>query len=261
MVIDDYQIALRLAQSVILVVFSGCAVVSEPPVVDKSTTQKVFVGEQRSSKTRFGAFRPSKVYQVKKGDTLYSIAWKYGVSYRMLADQNNIDSPFLIYPGQKLSVSTAKKKIGVSTKLVKSQDKKVALSEKMDPQSLPSSEEVSWVWPVQMKPSIRYSSKNKGVDYLLAKSTSLVAAGKGSVVYEGGGIGGFENLIIIKHSNELLSAYSFNGGAAIKEKQIVKSGDVLARISPDSKKGESVHFEVRKNGRPIDPSTLIKVSI
>ena len=96
---------------------------------------------------------------------------------------------------------------------------------------------------------------------MLSKPTSLVAAGNGSVVYEGGGIGGYENLIIIKHSNELLSAYSFNGGAKIKEQEIVQYGDTLASIDPSSKDQERVHFEVRKNGRPIDPSTLIKVSI
>ena len=78
---------------------------------------------------------------------------------------------------------------------------------------------------------------------------------------EGGGIGGFENLIIIKHSSELLSAYSFNGGVEVTEQQMVKSGDVLARIKPVSERGESVHFEIRRNGRPIDPKTLIKASI
>ena len=83
----------------------------------------------------------------------------------------------------------------------------------------------------------------------------------GNVVYEGGGIGGFENLIIIKHSSELLSAYSFNGGVEVTEQQTVKSGDVLARIKPVSESGESVHFEIRRNGRPIDPKTLIKASI
>ena len=90
---------------------------------------------------------------------------------------------------------------------------------------------------------------------------SLRAAGPGNVVYEGGGIGGFENLIIIKHSSELLSAYSFNGGVEVTEQQMVKSGDVLAHIKPVSERGESVHFEIRRNGRPIDPKTLIKAAI
>ena len=108
--IDGHQITSGLVKALLLVVISGCAIVSEPPVVDNSTTQKVFVGEQKTSKIRFGKFRSSKVYEVRKGDTLYSIAWKYGVSYRVLADQNNIAPPYVIYPGQALSVSTSKKK-------------------------------------------------------------------------------------------------------------------------------------------------------
>ena len=118
-----------------------------------------------------------------------------------------------------------------------------------------------WIWPLNARPSLDYSKNNKGVDYELSEVKSLRAAGPGSVVYEGGGIGGFENLIIIKHSSELLSAYSFNGGVEVTEQQTVKSGDVLARIKPVSERSESVHFEIRRNGRPIDPKTLIKATI
>jgi len=259
--IDGHQITSGLVKALLLVVISGCAIVSEPPVVDNSTTQKVFVGEQKPSKIRFGKFRSSKVYEVRKGDTLYSIAWKYGVSYRVLAVQNNIAPPYVIYPGQELSVSTSKKKKQVAKKVANSRNDKVTLNENKSSRDSSVATKESWVWPVKIKPSTQYSTANKGIDYSLVKSTSLLASGKGSVVYEGGGIGGFENLIIIKHSTELLSAYSFNGRAKIKEQQKVESGDILARINPNSENKKSLHFEVRRNGRPIDPSTLIKVSI
>ena len=261
MVIDGHQITSRLVKALLLVLISGCAVVNEPPVVDKSTTQKVFVGEPKPSKIRFEKFRSDKVYLVRKGDTLYSIAWKYGVSYRFLADQNNIGPPYVIYPGQKLSVSTSKKRKIVTKKVTNSRNNKVTLNKNETSRASPVTTKASWVWPVKLKPTIQYSTSNKGIDYSVVKSISLVAAGKGSVVYEGGGIGGFENLIIIKHSSELLSAYSFNGLAKIKEQQKVQGGDILARINPSSENEESLHFEVRRNGRPIDPSTLIKVSI
>ena len=261
MVIDRYQITSGLVKILIVAVISGCTIVGEPPVIDKSTTQRVFVAEKKSAKSLFGRFRASKVYLVKKGDTLYSIAWKYGVSYQSLANQNNIVSPFVIYPGQKLSLSTSHKRKNATKKVVVARNDVATLDKKKAPQTESVAGKLPWEWPIKSKPSVQYSSANKGVDYLLSKPTSLTAAGNGSVVYEGGGIGGYENLIIIKHSNELLSAYSFNGGAKIKEQQIVGRGDILASINPDSKSQERVHFEVRKNGRPIDPSTLIKASI
>ncbi len=261
MVIDRYQITSGLIKMLTVVFISGCTVVGEPPVVDKSTTQKVLLGEKKSSKSLFGRLRTNKVYLVKKGDTLYSIAWKYGVSYQSLAELNDIVPPFVIYPGQKLSLSTFQKRKNALRKLVSTRSSASPSSKKKVPRVTSEVGKVTWGWPIKSKPSVQYSSANKGVDYLLSKPTRLVAAGNGSVVYEGGGIGGYENLIIIKHSNELLSAYSFNGGAKIKEQEIVQYGDTLASIEPSSKDQERVHFEVRKNGRPIDPSTLIKVSI
>ena len=259
--IDAYRINSNLMKFLTVLMVSGCSVLIEPPVVENSTTQKVFDDEQRSSKLRFGKFRSKKHYLVQKGDTLYSIAWKYGMNYQDLAGQNDIGPSFVIYPGQKLLVSRAKKRMTVVRRESPTRaSKAISTKKKSAPQATRALEKVVWVWPLKGKPTAEYSSKNKGIDYQIKKATRLVAAGKGSVVYEGGGIGGFENLIIIKHSNQLLSAYSFNGGTAIKEQQQVNSGDLLARIKPDSQKSESVHFEVRRNGRPIDPSELIKAS-
>ena len=262
MAISYFRNTLNQSIFVTFVILSGCAVVGDPPVIDRSTSQKVYKESGKIQKKRLGIFRTDKSYVVKKGDTLYSIAWKHGLSYVMLAGQNNISSPFIIYPGQRLKVSGFKNKRNV-TKNIK--DKPVKKIPSVANKSLAQGKTVPtqgvWIWPLNAMPSLGYSKDNKGVDYELAEAKSLRAAGAGNVVYEGGGIGGFENLIIIKHSSELLSAYSFNGGAVVAERQTVKSGDVLARISPVSARNESVHFEIRRNGRPIDPKTLIKVSI
>ena len=262
MVISYFQSALNHSTFVTLVILSGCAVVGEPPVIDRSTSQKVYKESGGTQKKRLGIFRSERTYVVKKGDTLYSIAWKQGLSYGMLAEQNNISSPFIIYPGQRLKVSGFKNKRTVVNNKKDKPLKKTpsfannpAVQEKIEPTK------GRWIWPLNARPSLDYSKNNKGVDYELSEVKSLRAAGPGNVVYEGGGIGGFENLIIIKHSSELLSAYSFNGGVEVTEQQAVKSGDILARIKPVSERGESVHFEIRRNGRPIDPKTLIKASI
>ena len=267
MVISYFQSALNHSKYVTLILLSGCAVVGEPPVIDRSTSQKVYKESGGTQKKRFGIFRTERTYVVKKGDTLYSIAWKQGLSYGMLAELNNISSPFIIYPGQRLKVSGFKNKRTVVNNKVVNNKKEKPLKKTPSVANNPAVQEKielpkgRWIWPLNARPSLDYSKNNKGVDYELSEVKSLRAAGPGSVVYEGGGIGGFENLIIIKHSSELLSAYSFNGGVEVTEQQTVKSGDVLARIKPFSERGESVHFEIRRNGRPIDPKTLIKASI
>ena len=262
MVISYFQSALNHSTFVTLVILSGCAVVGEPPVIDRSTSQKVYKESGETQKKRLGIFRSDRTYVVKKGDTLYSIAWKQGLSYGILAEQNNISSPFIIYPGQRLKVSGFKnKRTVVNNKKDKPLKKTPSVANNPGVQEKIELTKGRWIWPLNARPSLGYSKNNKGVDYELSEVKSLRAAGPGNVVYEGGGIGGFENLIIIKHSSELLSAYSFNGGVKVTEQQAVKSGDVLARINPVSERGESVHFEIRKNGRPIDPKTLIKASI
>ena len=262
MVISYFQSALNHSKFVTLVILSGCAVVGEPPVIDRSTSQKVYKESGGTQKKRLGIFRSEKTYVVKKGDTLYSIAWKHGLSYGMLAELNNISSPFIIYPGQRLKVSGFKnKRTVVNNKKEKPLKKTPSVANNPAVQEKIELPKGRWIWPLNARPSQEYSKNNKGVDYELSEVKSIRAAEPGSVVYEGGGIGGFENLIIIKHSSELLSAYSFNGGVEVTEQQTVKSGDVLARIKPVSERGESVHFEIRRNGRPIDPKTLIKASI
>ena len=262
MVISYFQSALNHSKFVTLVILSGCAVVGEPPVIDRSTSQKVYKESGGTQKKRLGIFRSDRTYVVKKGDTLYSIAWKQGLSYGILAEQNNISSPFIIYPGQRLKVSGFKnKRTVVNNKKDKPLKKTPSVANNPAVQEKIELTKGRWIWPLNARPSLGYSKNNKGIDYELSEVKSLRAAGSGSVVYEGGGIGGFENLIIIKHSSELLSAYSFNGGVEVTEQQTVKSGDVLARIKPVSERGESVHFEIRRNGRPIDPKTLIKATI
>ena len=262
MVISSFQSALNHSKFVALVILSGCAVVVEPPVIDRSTSQKVYKESGETQKKRLGIFRSDRTYVVKKGDTLYSIAWKQGLSYGILAEQNNISSPFIIYPGQRLKVSGFKnKRTAVNNKKDKPLKKTPSVANNPTVQEKIELTKSRWIWPLNARPSLGYSKDNKGVDYELSEVRSLRAAGPGNVVYEGGGIGGFENLIIIKHSSELLSAYSFNGGVEVTEQQTVKSGDVLAHIKPVSERGESVHFEIRRNGRPIDPKTLIKAAI
>lgn len=227
----------------------------DPPIIDRSSVQyaQTINGALKQKSTN----RSKKDFEhvVRKGDTLYSIAWQYGISYRFLAARNSIQTPFVIYPGQKLYL---KEVLASQENSRGRKTKKVSVREATRKTLLKNAQ--YWTWPVKSKPVAGFTRGNKGVDYSLSAATELLSASAGSVVYEGGGIGGYANLIIVKHSSELLSAYSFEGDVIVREQQRVSSGESLAVIKPTPEKNEKVHFEVRRNGRPINPSSLIKGS-
>ena len=154
-----------------LIFLSGCMVVGDPPIIDRSVSQKV--AKEKPQKKRLGIFRSERIYVVRKGDTLYSIAWKKGLSYGFLAEQNNIAAPFIIYPGQRLKLSGFKNsRVLAKTNKVKPSDRTSLEDEKSrNSNKTDSSNRNGWVWPLNIRPSLGFSKNNKGVDYTLVKST------------------------------------------------------------------------------------------
>ena len=230
-------------------------------------------------------------YAVRQGDTLYSISWRLGVDFRDLASLNQLEAPYNIYKGQVLRTVFAAKNASMSplpersvaensrpkdTKVAKSQyakkkrsgeDKKsmqqisaasgrTARVERAPKKSEPGKFD-TWSWPVKVPPASRFGSGNKGLDFNVEKKQPIVSAGQGTVVYAGNGIAGFERLIIVKHSESLLSAYSFNGRIITKEQRNVTVNDILGEILPISTKKEVFHFELRRNGQPVNPEQVL----
>ena len=103
MVISYFQSALNHSKFVTLVILSGCAVVGEPPVIDRSTSQKVYKESGEPQKKRLGIFRSDRTYVVKKGDTLYSISKKYKVDIKSLVQENQLENN-TIFLGQNLII-------------------------------------------------------------------------------------------------------------------------------------------------------------
>jgi lipoprotein NlpD len=215
---------------------------------------------RESGEKRF-AWSKRRVYEVRAGDTLYSIAWRYGMDYRDLAKLNNIDPPFTIFVNQRLKVQSsgrgAKKtpKSARKAKPVKkppvTKAKKKALSDTA----------VKWYWPLDGTIISGFSLQgnvNKGLDIAGKAGQSVASAASGTVVYAGGGLRGYGKLVIVKHSEHFLSAYGNNSDILVKEGDKVKHGKVIARLGsngPDgSGKGKEVlHFEIRRSGKPEDP--------
>jgi lipoprotein NlpD len=227
-------------------------------------------------------------YLVKKGETLYSIAWRANSDVRKIARLNKISSPYRIYPGQKLFLveakikktaqvsknkvshknstksSTANKKN--STKNTLASTKKQAYGENVSTRksyqnSTLASEKFSqkisrWQWPVKGNVVEYFSNSaqgNKGIDITGRRGTKNKASTTGKVVYAGNALRGYGKLIIIKHNDDYLSAYAHNDRILVKEQQIINIGDVIATMGDTDANKVMLHFEIRFRGKSVNP--------
>lgn len=112
---------------------------------------------------------------------------------------------------------------------------------------------IEWIWPTEGMISSRFSESTKGMDISGKTGQPVLAAAKGKVVYSGDGLRGYGLLIIIKHNSTYLSAYAHNSKLLVKEGQAVNKGQKIAEMGNTSSKLVRLHFEIRKNGKPVDP--------
>jgi len=208
-------------------------------------------GEKKSARSN------KPVHEVRAGDTLYSIAWRYGMDYRDLAKLNNIKPPFTIYVDQRLILHPSKaglKKNRESKRKAKSVKK--ARVETRPSKQAKSQTGVKWYWPLDGKVINGFSLKgniNKGLDIAGKDGQSVASAAAGTVVYAGGGLRGYGKLVIVKHSDHYLSAYGNNSDILVKEGDKVRHGKVIARLGSNGSGKEVLHFEIRRDGKPEDP--------
>jgi len=118
-------------------------------------------------------------------------------------------------------------------------------------------EDVDWMWPVKGKMITSFTEATKGVDIGGKKGAPVVAAAGGRVVYAGVGLRGYGKLVIIKHNNTWLSAYAHNEAIVVKEQQDVKKGQKIAEMGSTDTDQVKLHFEVRRQGKPVDPAKVL----
>jgi lipoprotein NlpD len=119
-------------------------------------------------------------------------------------------------------------------------------------------EKLSWMWPSNGKIIATFDEgKNKGIDIAGRLGQQVMAAGSGKVMYAGSGIRGYGNLVIVKHSNSLLSAYAHNRTILVKEGQSVTKGEAIAEMGDSDADTVKLHFEIRQQGKPVDPSKFL----
>ncbi|MEC5159475.1 lipoprotein NlpD [Janthinobacterium sp. CG_S6] len=119
-------------------------------------------------------------------------------------------------------------------------------------------DKLSWMWPSEGRIIASFDEgKNKGIDIAGRAGQQVMAAGSGKVMYAGSGIRGYGNLVIVKHSNSLLSAYAHNRSIVVKEGQSVNKGQMIAEMGDSDADGVKLHFEIRQQGKPVDPSKFL----
>jgi len=212
-------------------------------------------------------------YKVRKEDTLFSIAWRYQLDYQELARINGVVKPFRIYPGQVLllhpdnveAFDETKHNNKNTAKNNKSKyDKPKSNKQHVNLGSLGYGSENNrvkvihnWVWPASGKVVPKYASgkkvRRKGLDVLGNYGDPVRAAANGKIVYSGGGLLGYGNLIIIEHSEEYLSAYAHNSKLLSKESDYVKAGQKIAEVGSSGARRSKLYFEIRRKGVPVDP--------
>ncbi len=208
-----------------------------------------------------------KWVKARKGDSLYGISKRSGVSVERLVQLNQLKKPYTIQPGQTIFLKPLKTSAGSSVatkpsnKSTKKTTKKTVATGKTKSQQ-PVSQTTHWPrtvrWQKPAKGKIikkfsRQRNDAKGIDIAGKLGQSIVASADGKVVYSGDGLISYGNLIIIKHNKTYLSAYAYNRKLLVKQGDKVKSGQKIAEMGRKDKLSPRLHFEIRKNGKPVDP--------
>jgi lipoprotein NlpD len=220
-----------------------------------------------------GANSSDKARVVAEGDSLYQISWEAGLDYRDVARWNNLDPPYRLNMGQLIYLSDQRTSGNVSPVPSRSQPVVVEVSPIISPADTEPSVESptidnkatvaiapietghGWVWPADGVVIGRFEDNtgDNGIDISGQSGDPIQAAAAGKVVYAGTGLRGYGLLLIIKHDETYLSAYAHNRAVMTKEGDEVGKGQVIAEMGQTGAESPRLHFEIRKDGKPVDP--------
>ena len=272
-----WQGAAVLSVLAALLVTAGCSTqrLAQPaPVEDRSSTRtevKSLPGAENAGKPGY--------YTVRPGDTLFRIALDSGQPWRDVQTWNNLSNPNVLEVGQVLRVvppagvapvvvaapaapltasTSAVTSTGVVARpLAPAGTATASVTHAPAPVAAPEpagADDINFVWPAQGTLVATFDeAKNKGVSIAGRVGDAVVAAADGRVVYAGAGLRGYGNLIILKHNNTYLTAYAHNQALLVREDQAVKQGQKIAEMGSSDTDRVKLHFEVRRQGKPVDP--------
>ena len=205
--------------------------------------------------------KPGATVRVQRGDTLYGIAFRNGVDVNDLARWNGLGAPYTIYPGQTLKLypgssrpttTPPRSTAGTTTRPTPPP----APVTRPAPAPAPANSGFAWRWPAEGHLIGRFvggDATKQGIDIAGSSGQAVRAAADGVVVYSGAGLVGYGELIIIKHSDTYVSAYGHNRRLLVREGQQVKAGQSIAEMGSTGTDRVKLHFEIRRQGKPVDP--------
>ena len=221
---------------------------------------------------------PPDVYTVKSGDTLYAIAFRFGLDHRDIARWNQLLLTELIRPGQTLKLEEPPAATQPPPQQTTPRERRLVTSRPYEPPAAPvktppvrnpkpassqktappvsTNTKISWQWPAGGKILQSFDAADPGrtgLDIGGTEGQAVKAAARGTVVYSGSGLIGYGELIIIKHSDKLLSAYAHNRNRLVRENDRVKAGQKIAEMGRNGSNRVMLHFEVREFGSPVNP--------
>ncbi len=221
-------------------------------------TVKVLPGAENAGKPGY--------YTVQRGETLTRIGLDNGQSWRDLARWNNLTNPDVIEAGQVLRVAPPGASVEAQGVVVRpvtaggeSSPTVSAVKPAPTPAATPVADEgLGFIWPSNGSLIGGFDeAKNKGLDISGKAGDPVLASADGQVVYAGAGLRGYGNLIILKHNNTFLTAYANNQKLLVKEDQKVRKGDKIAEMGSTDADRVKLHFEVRRQGKPVDPAKFL----
>ncbi|MEF8794110.1 MAG: M23 family metallopeptidase [Thiohalorhabdus sp.] len=221
-------------------------------------------------------------YQVRRGDTLYSIGQRFHVDHQRIMLWNDIRDPQNLQVGQRLRLQppsgddgdtatevatkgeprVGKARVGdgsAGTEGAEEGERDPAGGERAEDEGTAPS---GWRWPLKGRIIKQFGGEGRdrsnGIDIAAEAGTEIRAAAGGKVVYSGDGLRGYGNLVIIRHGGGYITTYAYNRVNLVAEDDRVASGDVVARVGrTGTADRESLHFEVRRRTEPVDPLEVL----
>lgn len=247
---------------------------ASPPAPPPAPAASVSAAPAQAVTVDSNAGKPG-YYSVKQGDTLIRIGLESGQSHRDLARWNALENPNRIETGQVLRVIPPEE--AVVSKPVATSKVSAAPLAPVGAASAPApakvasapaqtvapaaavEDDISFAWPSKgdVLDGFDEGKNRKGVDIGGVSGDAVLAAADGKVVYADAGLRGYGKLIIVKHNNLYLTAYAHNQTLLVKEDQMVKKGQKIAEMGSTDADRVKLHFEVRKQGKPVDPAKYL----
>ena len=248
-----------------VLMLTGCTSSWQAPLETRSGGKRI--GEPMPRAYESANVMPnSDTYQVQRGDTLYAISWRTNTDFKELADWNEIESPYVIYSGQELRL-TPPTKVAKTQAIQRSSKTRSSTPSRVKPKPRKPVEldKVSvgnprWLWPSKGRVISTFNARDpqrKGLKISGKEGSDVVATEAGRVVYSGSGLVGYGRLIIIKHNENYLSAYGHNKALLVEQGQAITKGQAIAQMGRINDAQAGLHFEIRRNGKPVDPMKLL----